>query len=65
MGLKWSAGPPAEPGMVGRPTRRAGSGREALQKSREWSGGLSLRTRSGRVTFLVDQECLEAFLEGR
>ena len=42
----WSEGPPGCPGVVGRPSRMSGSGREALTVGREtfpnvweWSGG--------------------------
>ena len=33
---KWSGGPPGCPGVVGRPFRMSGSGREVLQDIREW-----------------------------
>ena len=35
----WSGFPPGCPGVVGKPYRRSGSGREALPDVREWSGG--------------------------
>ena len=36
--LEWSGGRPGSPGVVGRPFRRSGSGREALLEVKEWSG---------------------------
>ena len=38
-GQEWLRGPPGGPGMVGGPSRKVGSGREALPEGREWSGG--------------------------
>ena len=35
---EWSGGPPACPGMVGRPFRMSGSSWDALRYVREWSG---------------------------
>ena len=36
---EWSVLSIVEPGVVGRPSRRAESGREAHSAGREWSGG--------------------------
>ena len=36
---QWSVGLPKGPGVVGRPSQRSGSGREALLEVRAWSGG--------------------------
>ena len=35
---EWSGGPPGCPGVVGRPSRMSGSGREALPDDPKWSG---------------------------
>ena len=44
--LSWRVGsPPVGPGVVRRPSRRAGSGQEALLEGREWSGGPPKRPR--------------------
>ena len=34
---QWSGGPPESPAMVGRPSQRSGSGREAHPDVRRWS----------------------------
>ena len=36
---EWLGGPPGCPGVVGRPSRMSGSGREALPNVRKWSRG--------------------------
>ena len=35
---EWSGGTPRCPGVVGKPSRMSGIGREALRDVREWSG---------------------------
>ena len=35
---QWSGGPTKSPGVVWRPSRMFGSGREAFSDDREWSG---------------------------
>ena len=36
----WSGDPPGGLAVLGRPSRRCGSGREAIPEARMWSGGL-------------------------
>ena len=63
---EWSGGPPGCAGVVGRPSRMSGSGREACRISGsgrkaipnvwEWSGGPPQMSRSGRETLPDVQE---------
>ena len=51
-------GPPGGLGVVGKSSRRAGSGLETLSEGQEWPGGPP----EGMGVFVI---CQEALLEGR